>query len=354
MSMSDTAELLGASASTQKLAPLRTVRDLQTVTYHLVIENLTAMVHSSGTCGNDSVFMSELVYDPEHPGMPPEDVPCLTGNSLRHALREATAWLTLRLLDTELGSITPAAWHFLVSGGALGKGAATLDVEAYRSLRDTFPYLGLFGGGTGTALTPGKLSVDYAVLLCRQNASRITSLCPALAARCGNLLAAEDLRERKQSTRHDARRLPVAAHLLPAAEVETWDRTRHQSARENEEEGTDTTQMIYAFEAVAAGAQWYWNVGGRHLTPLEHSTLVCGLLALAKRGHLGAKEGTGHGRVRISGIAADGVNNPLADGLEAASRDVQIETLTRTFAAPYVEHVETHRKEIGEFLGAFK
>jgi len=332
------------------LAPLRTVRDLATVTYHLVIECLTPYVHSSGTLGNETIFMRERVANPDRPEDLPEEVPCITGNSLRHALREACAWLTLRLLDIEIGSLTPAAWHFLASGGALGAGAATLDVAEYRRLRDLMPFLGLFGGGTGTALTPGKLQVSFGMLLCEQNARRIGALCDALAERVSVMPPAQGFTERRQKTRRDARDHEAARHLLPGSATEDWDRVRHTPAKEKDGGAEDDARMIAGYEVIIAGAQWYWSVGGRYLTPLEHSTLVCGLIALEKRGELGAQNGTGHGKVRIRVVDSTGDASALRDGLEAACRDEEVERLVRTYAGPYADHVRDHAEEITTLL----
>jgi hypothetical protein len=337
------------------LAPLETVRDLITARYDLLITCLTPIVHSSGNMGNDSIFMREKVANPDEPGSFPDEVPCLTGNSLRHALREALTWLTLREIGLEIGGLSVAAQHFLLSGGSMGKGASTLDVEGFRELKERFPYLALFGGGLGTSLITGKLHVGPGVLVCRQNAWRLADLCPVLADDARQAHPAEEYTERGQGTRHDARRSPVAEHLMPAADAEAWSRERMKSAKENADEGSDSTQMIYGYEKICAGSRFLWQVGGAHLTPLEHSALICALLALQHRGELGAKTGTGHGRVRLRAISASGEDTPLTDGLRFVEQGERLsDILGQAWGGAYVAHVREHAAGIKEWLGGLK
>jgi len=323
--------------------------ELMTVRYDVLITSLTPIVHSSGTVGNEALLMTERVVDPDDPQGLPQDVPCLTGNSLRHALREALAHLTLRTLDLELGSLPVAAQHFLLSGGSLGRQAETLDVAGYRRALELFPYLGLFGGGLGSLLIPGKLQVAYAILLCAQNAWRVRLLCPPLTELAGDLQPAEEYRERRQATRHDARRGLLARHALRPEDRDAWEQSLS-----SEEGATDSNQMIFAYEAVCAGARWLWQVGGVLMTPLEHSALVCALLALGARGQLGAKGATGHGAVALRAVHASGETSSLAEGLRALDQDARIEATARQFAGPYLDHVVMNRTDLLAWLTAIR
>lgn len=337
------------------LAPLSTVRDMITVRWDLTITALTPVVHSGGNLGNDSIFNREKVANPSAPGSYPEDVPHLTGNTLRHALRESLTWLTLRELGLEIGGLSVAAYHYLFSGGSMGKGASTLDVDGYRSLKSQFPFLAIMGGGLGTSLLTGKLHVGFGILVCRQNAWRIADLCSALAEDAKVALPAEEYTERGQGVRHDARRAPVADHLLPAADVAAWARERMKSSKENAEEGSDSTQMIYGYERLVAGSRFLWQVGGAYLTPLEHSALVCALLALQARGEIGAKCGTGHGRVRLRVISASGEADQLADGLRYVEEGQRLsEVAGQAWGGPYVAHVREHAEAIKGWLGGLR
>jgi hypothetical protein len=337
------------------LAEVKTVRDLITVRYDLVIEALTPICHSSGNMGNESLFMTAKVADPDNPSALPEDVPCITGNSMRHALRESLAWLTLRLLNMEIGGLSVAAQHFLFSGGSLGKQAASLDVDGYRHLTELFPYVSIFGGGLGTSLLTGKLHCSDAMLLCRQNARRLARLCPALAPRLEGRPGAEEYRDREQRTRHDARRQPIAQHLMPEADRQAWARERNSSAKDHSDEGSDSTQMIYGREVLCAGAQLYWSVGGHFLTPLEHSALVCSLVALQHRRRIGAASGTGHGEVALSVIGAGGEVGPLHEMLASPDEGEAVQArAARAWGAPYVTHCQTHGPEITAWLAGLK
>lgn len=339
----------------EALAPCVAATDLLTVRWDLTITALSPLCHSQGTMGNESIFNTEKVADPDHPEALPEDVPLLSGNSLRHQLREALAWLTMKEIGLELGSLPLPALHFLLAGGALGKQAATLDADSYRATRDLFPYLALLGGGIGTSLIEGKLIVGHAVLACRQNAWKIAEMCPALAKEVDRYHPAEEYRGREQGTRHDARRSPLADHLLPPADRDAWARERLKTAKAHDDEGSDSTQMIFGREVLISGSRLYWYVGGRYLTPLEHSGLICALLALQQRGYLGAAIGTGHGRVKLQVIGGDGQAQALADGLRFVEQGSALSEIARqSWGAPYVEHVHRNAEAIRAWLGGIK
>ena len=237
----------------------------------------------------------------------------------------------------------------------MGKGASTLDVDGYRALKEMFPYLAMFGGGLGTSLITGKLDVGFGILLCRQNAWRVRDLCPALAKDAAASHPAEEYTERHQGTRHDARRAPMADHLLPAADVAAWGKERLKTSKQNEEEGSDSTQMIFGWEAICAGSRFLWQPGIAYATPLEHSALVCAILALQHRGQIGAKGGTGHGRVKLRAVSASGEASPLSEGLRYVDEGQRLsEILGQAWGGPYVHHVRERAAEIRGWLGGLR
>jgi hypothetical protein len=168
------------------------------------------------------------------------------------------------------------------------------------------------------------------------------------------MLPAQGFTERRQKARRDAREHEAARHLLPGAATADWDRVRHTAAKDKDGKADDDARMIAGYEVIIAGAQWYWTVGGRYLTPLEHSTLVCGLIAMEKRGEFGAQNGTGHGKVQLRCVDATGDAKTLRDGLEAACRDDAVERLATTYAGPYAAHVRDHAAEITAMLREWK
>lgn len=318
--------------------------DLKSVRYDLIVTALTPIVHAQATIGNDSILMTERVLDIHDPSGEPEDVPCLTGNTLRHALRDALCRMTLRVLDVEIGSLSIGAQHFLLSGGALGKQAKTIDLEGYRKLIEAFPFLPLFGGGIGHALVPGKLEVGYGILMCRQNAWRIKSLCPKL----GDLALpdAQSLRERRISTRSDSRRTLVGKTLSPAHAM--------SAPSEDEDEGAEQPmQMLAGYEAVCAGAKFLWQVGVQLATDVEHAAMLCALVSLSVGGRIGAKGGTGHGRILLHAVGESGDHKPLSTTIEA-SEHLDPVVLAEQIAGSYVARVRESRTEILTFLAGLK
>jgi hypothetical protein len=317
--------------------------DLSTVSYDLLLTALTPIAHAQSTIGNDSIMMTERVIDVGRSDAEPEDVPCITGNTLRHALREALCGLTLRVLNVEIGSLPLGAQQFLLSGGGLGRQAKSIKLDGYRRLVESFPYLPLFGGGIGTALIPGKLEVGYGILVCRQNADRIALLCPSLADNVAKSPHAQDLRERRILTRRDPRRSNKGRALLPKASDIDLERSE-------EDEKGDSAQMIAGYEVLCAGARFLWQVGVQLATTTEHSALLCALVSLAAKGQIGAKGATGHGRMRLQAIGETGEDRPLSNAL-ARSDEEDAVVVAEQVAGGYVSTIRERKAEILDFLG---
>lgn len=332
----------------------KTAEDLITRRWSFVMTALSPIAHSSGADGNNQPLMVEPVFDPERPGEPAEMIPIITGNSMRHALRQALVWLTLRLAKAELGSLSDAAVHFLFEGGNMGKGASSLDLESYRWLVRTFPFAGLLGGGTGTSLMHGTLRVSDAVLICQQNLWLLRHFCPGpehedLREWFAQHQPAQAYRWEETRTRHDSRSNPLASAMQAEEGREKYleGRFKAGSKRDRDEK---STSMPHTTEVIARGASLFWEVGVTWATPLEASALMCAITALGILGSVGAKGATGHGRISLRAASTrEALIGEAVDVDDAAERAVR-----ESDAAPYVAHVQERQEDIRSWLGRLK
>lgn len=302
---------------------MATVNELTSESFVATIINKTPLAHFEGVEGNISLFMREEVYDPENPKELPRAIPCITGNSMRHSLRDAIAMETLEAVELEQNSISAEVQAILFSGGSLGKDCAKIDVKRYREITSLLPCLSLMGGGgIGAALTSGLVSSDYAVLMCKQNEWRLVGV------EKGTLPPAESFIETRQGTKHDSRRAPKSEKVMTEDDLDKWNAVRTRTAEENHEGGKESDQMIYSYESVIAGARWQWIPSVVYASPLERALFRIGLDRLAKSGKLGGKTNSGHGKVRMT---FDGHENGVA---------------TDEDRAIWKEHCEKNREQI--------
>ncbi len=332
--------------------------DLANIEYVVRVTLRSPYVHSSSVKGNTSLFMSEKLCDPEDPQAPHINVPCITGNSLRHAFRNALFILTGRLLGqdgAELESLAEPALHYLLGGGNMGKAAATLDVAGYREICRLFPWVSLFGGGLGQDILPGKLEVSFGYLCCEENAWRIAKLSKAMGEYASQCHPANDYLERRVLTKPDPRRSALAPHLMRPDEYEAFDSTRNRTGKENEESGEDDPRSLAFYQTIVSGSRFVWTVGGSFLTPLEHSMIICGLYTLAYYHRLGAKKGSGHGVVDLDVVGATGDIQPVQEMLATVDRQEELnDRIRQEWAAPYVDHVRENAAGILDLLGKVK
>ena len=141
---------------------------MQTLRYGFVLQAAQAICHSAETIGNESLLMRE---DVRQKGGGFAAVPIISGDAMRHGLREAAAYTFLDaagLLDEP--ALSEAALRLLFAGGMVtGRGdASVISLDAYREMVDLVPSLKLLGGCTNSRVIPGQLAVDAAVLVCTE------------------------------------------------------------------------------------------------------------------------------------------------------------------------------------------
>lgn len=296
---------------------------------------LEPLIHGAGNSGNTQLLRMQPCVLPDGT---PSRVPFISGNSIKHRLRAAAVQYALDALGVEDHSLTKPEVDLLFSGGHLSKAGAAVDLETARKLEDLFPALSMCGYSAGNTMCESKLRVSHLHLICRENAWRVPddlAASPMLALRAG-ALRSEDF-----GTRHDMASKEAGIRYLTESAQTTIVKHKTKALAQSAEEGGpsdkgDSSQMIYDFQCVAAGAQLWGTVWFQHLTDLECAALASAFhySAAGRMGadtvmHVGAKNSIGYGAIRIELRSAlrvappaytDQVGLVAAEGSDLASR----------------------------------
>lgn len=277
------------------------------VAYEILVEAATPIAHHSETMGNHAIAMRRKVRLPDGSFV---SVPIVTGDTMRHGLREASSYAFLDAAGMLGSSLTEAALRLLFNGGMVtGRGdASNIKLDDYRDMVDAIPPLGLLGGCASNRVIPGRVMCEDAVLVCEET----KHLVPAwIATQSGTLSGARAHLETQQRVRMDASLDPAKVKLLGAtavAQLEGRGRKSENAAIDDdavERESSKSTMMPRTFESVASGSLFSWRVQATCLSELDVDTFHAMVGAFLVNARVGGKRGTGFGLLRA--VAANRV-----------------------------------------------
>lgn len=277
---------------------------MERTTYEFVLECREPIAHHSETAGNEQILMRMKVRLPNGRFT---HIPIVTGDTMRHGLREAAALATLSAagLLHEGADLSEGALRLLFAGGMLsGKGgdASTVKLDRYRELVDLFPPLAIFGGCAENRCIPGSLQVGPAILICEE-AARLLDGDGWAADMAGGLSSHRGHVTLEQRVRMDPMLRPQMRKLLSAdarASVEGRLLASEAASAEGDyraKEDAASTMMPRSYEVIVAGSLLYWQVTVTTWTELERDCFLTALAAFLYDAHVGGKRSTGHGRL---------------------------------------------------------
>lgn len=326
----------------------------QTGRLELLATALEPVVHGAGTVGNVSKQRLQTIINPQTGEE--SSIPFISGNSIKHMIREHGARFALRAMQVPDGALSKAVIDLLFSGGSLTKSGASVNLRESRQLCELFPIVGICGYGAGNAMMASKIAVDHWHLVCEENAWRMPEPLRALptASKRSGLFRDEEFK-----VRHDALRDPHIARMLLPEKLEEIDarkavKLKKGQAGEAPEKDRDSAQMIAEFQVVRPGAQFWGCVTFRDLSPLELAALTSALSDACEGTmdadfvyRVGAQTRGGMGRVKVSfkgSLRAD-VRAP-----EWTESDSALPARPggegKDALSGYVEHLQQHRAEI--------
>ena len=298
-----------------------------------LLEAVTPVAHHQESIGNSAVIFRRKV---RQPGGGWASVPYITGDSIRHQLREAIVYATLGaagLLDSP--KLSEGALRFMFSGGMLTERgeASVIKLDHYREMVEVLPFVALLGGCANSRVIPGRLSVNDALLVCRESAALIPA---EVLEHAGTLDTCRAHVELTQRVRMDPTLDPSKRELL-SDEARTSISRRadaseaaHDADNAVARESSKSTMLPRTHEQIAAGSLFYWSVNATCYSSTDVDTFDTMVGAFLARAVVGGKRGTGHGALRCVRVTGG-----PGDGCEAR----------------FVEHVAARSDRVKRFLG---
>lgn len=325
-------------------------RQMQRLRYEFVLEASLPIVHLAENIGNEGICMRRKIRQKDGWAHVPE----VTGDTMRHGMREAGAYAFLDaagLLNNP--SLSEAALRLLFAGGMVtGVGdASSVKLDYFRELSELVPTMALLGGCAQNRVIPGRLVVENALLICLETERYI----PAWANTWANERAPNDTCrahiDEVQRVRMDPTLVPAKRQLLSAhAQAEVQNRlllSEGASATGDAIAKADTksTMMPRRYETVAQGSLFYWACEATCFTPLDVDTFETCVWAFLSRAWVGGKRATGHGLLKPVACKERPIASPAS-----ALNDVDSTAMATKVGGLLKAHVEARRERIKSFL----
>lgn len=314
--------------------------------FESVVTALSSISHIGESHGVNAKLRREKVIQPDGSV---EEIPVISGNSLRGVLRDRGMLHMLRTLGYgvndetgEIAGIPLPAFYFLFSGGALTRdGGRGLDVDEARRWRRTLPLVGVFGGAMGNQILPGRLKVDKLLPVCAETAHLIPErfLSDAPLSSIWDYCQIEAY-TRKDDEKDDRIRYLIEPGQRALLEAEATQRRVHAAERPDEDAAGATgqkQQMRYYVETLAAGARFFWSVALDDVSPVEFEAFCVALAEFGRFPYIGGKSNVGHGKVAVAFDKWIEINPRLAP----LGRELDFSLGDR-----YLSHLREHADEI--------
>lgn len=320
--------------------------------YELLLRAEEPIAHHSESFGNSAVFMRQKTRMPDGTFV---HVPHVTGDTMRHGLREAVAYALLDaagLLDSP--SLSEAALRLLFAGGMItGNGdGSTIKLDEYRKMIDLLPSLALLGGCAGNRTIPGKLTCGSLVLVCEETLHLLPEWVHQYAAT--EKIAIDTQRahvEEVQRVRMDPSLVPAKRALLTEGErgrIEGRLLKSEAASEEGDHAGKDdakSTMMPRRFETLVAGSLFFWRVSATCHSQLDVDTFHVMIAALMNNCRVGGKKGTGHGLLK----PVAGCNVAVARPAEATT-SIDVASLAPRLGEMFRAHVKERASQVADLL----
>lgn len=280
---------------------------------HMLLETLSPLTHMMGTNGNEALINREaVIYKDEI-----RHLPVISGNAIRHKLiREPGAMFIVGACNLA-GKMNIDQLNYLFNGGSLVESSVSCNIRKIADMQINLPLYRLLGGCLKNQVVAGSLNVHRGMLICRENAERISSILPEDCAIDQAIFPAERFIDQYQYTRGDANKMKDIDYFAAIDELNTG------------EEKEKSHLMIFNGQTIVAGSMFYLGFVLNNVSDLELGALFHSLSRW--NGFIGGQGSRGHGRCKISLIKCDELDVPV-------------------LVATYKEHVMSKKEEIKAWL----
>jgi hypothetical protein len=320
--------------------------------YEFILEAEEPIAHHAENFGNAAVLMRRKVRQPDGTFA---QVPCVTGDTMRHGMREAASYALLDAAGLlESPCLTEAALRLLFAGGMVtGRGdAGTIKLDSYREMVDLLPHLSLFGGCASNRVIPGRLAVSDATLVCSEELAYLPTWVVTWLA--DHHVAIDTCRayvEEVQRVRMDPTLVPQKRLLLSEGERAQAEgrllasETTHASGDARGVDESKSSMMPRRFERLVRGSLFHWRASATCYTDLDVDTYELALATFLYRAQVGGKRGVGHGTLRALAGQQGELARP-AEGLHS----IDVQALATPKGKAFFDHVRARSAQIAEYL----
>jgi len=268
-------------------------------------------------------------------------VPIISGNAIRGILRDRGMFSMLRQLgygvneeSGEVSGLPINAFYFLFSGGALtSTGDGFIDIEHFRTMRETIPLISLFGGAAGNTIMPGKLKIGKLVPICTETAHLVPERFLPENVQTVWEYCQTEMYTRRDDEKNDRVRMLISKPALEAGSSASVPAK------------TSPQQMKYEVETIAAGTLFYWKIVLEDVSDVEFEAFLATILEFSKSPNVGGKSAVGHGEIAIK----------LDRWIEVDSRvNLNGTELDMKLGTKYKEHLEKNGAGIRKFLNEMR
>jgi CRISPR/Cas system CSM-associated protein Csm3 (group 7 of RAMP superfamily) len=235
----------------------------------------------------------EMAVRDEDGGVEHEEIPVVSGNSLRGQLRDLLAKDFLDELDVEIHDTLSNA---LYSGGTLQRGTGNRSIKRrmIQNIRENIPMLSLLGTAIGTQMIEGKLNMGMLV---------------PIAAETTTYTGVES-----------------DTSVFEFADETFYTRMDDREGQINRDEDEQAQQMRYVVQVLVPGTEFHHWMTLEHCSEIEEAVLYRSFELFERSPHIGGMKGKGHGKVEFA----------YEDGLGSSD--------------PYTERLAENREQIREFV----
>lgn len=330
-----------------------TGQSYERVKWEFILEAVEPIAHHSESFGNTAIAMRQKTRLPDGTFT---QVPIVTGDTIRHQLREAASYALLDAAGMlDVPSLGEAALRLLFNGGMIsGSQDTVVKLDQFRELVELCPHIALLGGCAQNRSVPGRLSVSAAELICEETAHRMPDwVIEYLREQKTALGGAREHVEEVQRVRMDASLDPGKVKLLSDGGVDV--RNRLLASEHGKETGdavlaqdNKSSMMPRRFETLVAGSIFYWKVECDTFNALDRDTLTTMVGHFLQNAKVGGKRATGHGRIRAVVGKQIQVRRPkeAPEGLDATALAPRLGSLFYTHVAARKDRVRSLLNEI--------
>jgi len=294
--------------------------------------------HGQGSEGNTQILRTQdIILDS---GLPSR-VPFISGNSFKHKIRNGGCKFALETIGVPDGSLSKPVIDLLFSGGALTKSGSAVNLENARKISELFPFLSVCGYAAGNFMQDSKIRVGHIHLVCQENSWRTPE---NLKNHEHTKYKAAIFRGEEFGTRCEP---TINQYISKFIKNESEEKDKKQKSQ----------QMIYDFEVVRPGSQWFGEIIFESLTELE---LISFRSAIERASSyrsgddwiilIGAKSSIGMGRMSFS--FKNGLRETLSPPQFSQAEGISpnADNADEDLMSLYIDHLVKNKNEILEIL----